>query len=70
MVCDFSALAGDRIDWLDKLDINKLTESGAMNKFLVILCSLLLALSVAGCAGKGKTPIGKGKAPPPVVTKG
>ena len=42
-----------------------------MNKFLAIVCSLALALSVAGCAGKGKYPVGKGKAPPPpVVTKG
>jgi len=42
-----------------------------MNRILAIVCSLLLALSVAGCAGKGKAPIGKGKAPPPpVVTKG
>jgi hypothetical protein len=43
-----------------------------MNRFLAIVCSVLLALSVAGCAGKGKTPIGKGKAPAPVpvVTKG
>ncbi len=42
-----------------------------MNRFLVIVCSLLLAISVAGCVGKGKAPIGKGKAPvPPVVTKG
>ncbi|MGO9701680.1 MAG: hypothetical protein ACLPX7_20725 [Xanthobacteraceae bacterium] len=42
-----------------------------MNRFLAIACSVLLAMSVAGCAGKGKTPIGKGKAPvPPVVTKG
>jgi len=44
----------------------------AMNKFFAIVCSLALALSVAGCAGKGKYPVGgKGKAPPPpVVTKG
>ena len=43
-----------------------------MNKFFAIVCSLALALSVAGCAGKGKYPVGgKGKAPPPpVVTKG
>ncbi len=39
-----------------------------MKKFLVIVCSLLLALGVASCVGKGKAPIGKGKAP--VVTKG
>ena len=44
----------------------------AMKKFFAIVCSLALALSVAGCAGKGKYPVGgKGKAPPPpVVTKG
>jgi hypothetical protein len=41
-----------------------------MNKILIIACSLLLALSVAGCVGKGKAPIGKGKAPAPIVTKG
>ena len=41
-----------------------------MTKFLSVICSMLLALSVAGCAGKGKAPIGKGKAPAPVVTKG
>jgi len=41
-----------------------------MNRFLVIVVSLVLALGVAGCAGKGKAPIGKGKAPAPVVTKG
>ncbi len=41
-----------------------------MNRFLVVICSLLLAISVAGCVGKA--PVGKGKAPvpPPVVTKG
>ena len=39
-----------------------------MKKFLVIVCSLALALGVVSCAGKGKAPIGKGKAP--VVTKG
>jgi hypothetical protein len=39
-----------------------------MKKFLVIVCSLGLALGVVSCAGKGKAPIGKGKAP--VVTKG
>ena len=42
-----------------------------MKKFLVLACSLALALGVAGCVGKGKYPVGKGKAPPPpVVTKG
>jgi hypothetical protein len=41
-----------------------------MNRFLVVVCSLLLAVSVAGCVGKGKAPIGKGKAPAPIVTKG
>jgi hypothetical protein len=41
-----------------------------MKKVLVILCSVVLAVGLAGCAGKGKAPIGKGKAPAPVVTKG
>lgn len=56
-----------------------------MKKFLVVACSLALALSVIDSSqvlksptgltvaqiGKGKAPIGKGKAPPPpVVTKG
>jgi len=47
-----------------------------MKKILVLICSVTLALSLAGCgwgpfAGKGKAPIiGKGKAPAPVVTKG
>ncbi len=40
-----------------------------MKKFLILFCSVILALGVAGCAGKGKVPLGKGKAPP-VVTKG
>jgi hypothetical protein len=39
-----------------------------MKTFLVIICSSVLALGVAGCVGKA--PIGKGKAPAPVVTKG
>ena len=40
-----------------------------MRKFLVVICAAVLALGVAGCAGKGKAPIGKGKAPV-VQTKG
>jgi hypothetical protein len=37
-----------------------------MKKFLVIFCTVILALGVVNCAGKGK-----GKAPAPVVhTKG
>ena len=40
-----------------------------MKKFLVVICTVAIALSVAGCAGKGKAPIGKGKAPV-VQTKG
>ena len=34
-----------------------------MRKFLVLGIMFLAALSVAGCAGKGKSPMGKGKAP-------
>jgi hypothetical protein len=41
-----------------------------MKKILVLVCSAILALGVAGCAGKGKVPVwGKGKAPV-VHTKG
>ena len=34
-----------------------------MKKLLVVICSLVLALGLAGCWGKGKAPVGKGKAP-------
>jgi hypothetical protein len=40
-----------------------------MKKLLVLSVALLAALSLTACAGKGP-PLGKGKAPPPVVTKG
>jgi|AP12_2_1047962.scaffolds.fasta_scaffold394665_1 hypothetical protein len=40
-----------------------------MKKILVLVCSAILALGVASCAGKGKVPMGKGKAPV-VHTKG
>jgi hypothetical protein len=40
-----------------------------MKKILIVFCSVILALGVAGCAGKGKVPVGKGKAPV-VHTKG
>ena len=36
-----------------------------MKKVLVALVATLVAVSVSGCVG-----IGKGKAPPPIVTKG
>ena len=35
----------------------------SMRKFVLIAVAIISALSVAGCAGKGKAPIGKGKAP-------
>jgi hypothetical protein len=34
-----------------------------MKKVLFFVCSAVLVLGLAGCAGKGKVPIGKGKAP-------
>ena len=40
-----------------------------MRKFLVAICSIVLAFGLAGCVGKGKAPVGKGKAPV-VQTKG
>jgi hypothetical protein len=36
-----------------------------MNKLAIATAAILALLSVAGCAD-----VGKGKAPPPVVTKG
>jgi len=36
-----------------------------MKKVLIALVATLVAVSVAGCVG-----VGKGKAPPPIVTKG
>jgi hypothetical protein len=39
-----------------------------MNKFLAMVCTVLLGLCVAGCAGKAPI-VGKGKAPV-VQTKG
>jgi hypothetical protein len=36
-----------------------------MKKLVIALLATMVAVSVSGCAG-----IGKGKAPPPVVTKG
>jgi hypothetical protein len=40
-----------------------------MRKYLFLGIAIFAALSAAGCAGKGKAPIGKGKAPV-VQTKG
>jgi hypothetical protein len=36
-----------------------------MKKLVIALLATMVAVSVSGCAG-----MGKGKAPPPVVTKG
>lgn len=41
-----------------------------MKTLLSLVCSVVLALSLAGCAGKAPIGKGKGKAPPVVVTKG
>jgi hypothetical protein len=40
-----------------------------MIRFFGLAMALLAALSVSACAGKNP-PVGKGKAPPPLVTKG
>ena len=39
-----------------------------MKKVLVTICSVILAFGLTACVGKG--PVGKGKAPAPVVTRG
>ena len=36
-----------------------------MKKFVVVLCSIFLAFGLTGCIGKGKAPVGKGKASRP-----
>jgi len=47
-----------------------------MKKFLLVMCSVILAFGLTGCWGKGKAPVGKGKAPvgkgkaPVVQTRG
>jgi len=41
-----------------------------MRKILVLGLAILTALSVAGCAGKGKVPLGKGKGKTPIHTRG
>jgi len=47
--------------------LNRGKKGPAMKKVLVAMVATLVAVSVAGCAAVGK---GKGKAPPPIVTKG
>jgi hypothetical protein len=44
----------------------------SMKKIAIALVACVAAASLAGCAGKGKAPVGKGKgkAPAAVVTKG
>lgn len=49
------------------LRLNRGKQGPAMKKVLVAMVATLVAVSVAGCAAVGK---GKGKAPPPIVTKG
>jgi hypothetical protein len=39
------------------------TRGDFMKKFLVAICSGVLAIGITGCWGKGKAPVGKGKAP-------
>jgi hypothetical protein len=41
-----------------------------MRKVLVIGLTILTALSIAACSGKGKVPLGKGKGKTPIHTRG
>jgi predicted small lipoprotein YifL len=41
-----------------------------MKKLSLAIATVLALLSIAGCAQYGPEYVGKGKAPPPVVTKG
>ena len=46
------------------------TKEGAMKALALLTAAALTVLSVAGCAQYADGYYGKGKAPPPVVTKG
>ena len=41
-----------------------------MRKIMILGLAILTALSIAGCAGKGKVPLGKGKGKTPIHTRG
>jgi hypothetical protein len=50
---------------------NEMGHRGAnMRKIFVLGLAILTALSVAGCSGKGKIPLGKGKGKTPIHTRG
>src|SRR5262245_11588233 len=61
VTCGISALVVTRKVAILFYDI--LGRGNSMKKFLVTICSVVLALGLAGCWGKGKAPVGKGKAP-------
>lgn len=68
MNCGFFALEPDEPP-VQLLTIESLKKGRfQMTKILVAAVATLAVLSVGACAGKA--PIGKGKAPAPVVTKG
>jgi hypothetical protein len=39
-----------------------------MKQIVIAICAIALSIGVVACVGK--SPVGKGKAPPPVVTRG
>ena len=59
--CDFSVLVVNRKITLLFYDIR--VGGDFMKKFLIAICSVVLAFGLTGCWGKGKAPVGKGKAP-------
>ena len=75
MKCPTVSGGNERIDGTERLTGQRGTKCASrgvkrgtpMKKVLIAFVATLVAVSVAGCAGIGK---GKGKAPPPVVTKG
>ena len=65
--CGFAALHNVTSGMLSKPRGIEFLKEYQMKKLLVAAVATLVAVSVAGCAAVGK---GKGKAPPPIVTKG
>jgi len=62
--CDFRALGDNEFEvYFENCEAVLNKGWRAMRKVLFFVCSAVLALGLAGCAGKGKVPIGKGKAP-------
>ena len=64
-LCSTSLTAAIRVAIAPLSFTGAAAEGIPMKKVLIALVATLVAVSVSGCVG-----VGKGKAPPPIVTKG